>query len=258
MVKQILIISSIFFLLLGSCTGAKKIVDEKETNAELSAEESLRKVRATFLDFQTLNSNTDLYVNSSMFTGSIGAKLRIVKDSVIWMSASKFGFEVARVLITKDSVFMVERVQKTYIRESIEALSELAGVSVGYDVLQDFLVGNPYLDEGSNEVAYYTGDTLSIKPAFNEIDIKHLVDKNDFKLLQTTVRDDKSKMDAGMGFEDYRALEDEQIFSYFRNITLDNGVDEPTTASIKFNNPELNIEKAIKFSIPDSYTPRKF
>ena len=245
-------------LLFASCTGGKKVVDKGGADSVLSSEDALRRVRASYLDFERLNSNADLFVNTSMFKGSINAKIRIVKDSVIWLSATKLGFEVGRLLITPDSVFMVERLQKTYIRESIDGLSRLAGMSLGYKMIEDFLIGNPYLNEVSNTVSFLSQDSFSIKPEFNQVVIEHLVDSRDFKLLQTTVRDDKSKMDAEMEFQDYRSLEGEQIFSYFRNITLDNGVDEPTTGSIKFNNPELNVEKAINFSIPGSYSARKF
>jgi hypothetical protein len=258
-VSRILIISSLLLLgLFSSCTGSKKAAKKAASGAELSAEEALTRVRGAFLEFESLHSNVELYVKTSMFSGSVNAKLRMVKDSVIWLSATKLGFEVGRVLITKDSVFMVERLQRTYIQESFETLSDMAQFTFDYKFLEDFMIGNPYLHETINEVSYINRDSFTIRPILEQVKIEHTIDNKDYKLLETTVQDDKTKMFGDLEFQDYRALSSNEIFSYFRSIRIYSGDDEENAVSIKFINPELNVEKEIKFSIPPSYTPRKF
>jgi hypothetical protein len=244
--------------LISSCTGSRKAAEKGKPGEELSAEEAVKRVQSRFLEFESLSSNADLYIKSSMFSGSVNAKIRMVKDSVIWMSASKLGFEVGRVLITQDSVFMMERLQRTYIKESFEALSDMAEFSFDYRFLEDFMLGNPYLHESMNEVSYISKDSFLVIPMVDKIEVVHTIDNRDYKLLETTVNDDKTKMFATLAFEDYRALSTNEIFSYFRNITLNSGDDEENAISIKFVNPEINVDKSIKFSIPPSYTPRKF
>lgn len=256
--SRIIIISTLCLLgFLSSCTGSKKAGKKAESGAELSAEEALRRVRGTFLEFESLNSNVELYLKTSMFSGSVNAKIRMVKDSVIWLSATKLGFEVGRVLITKDSVFVVERLQRTYIKESFEALSDMAEFTFDYKFLEDFMMGSPYLHESANEVTYINRDSFKVKPILDQLKIEHTIDNNNYKLLETTVQDDKTKMFGTLEFQDYRPLSGNEFFSYFRNINIYSGDDEENAVSIKFINPELNIEKAIQFSIPPSYTPRK-
>ena len=71
-------------------------------------------------------------------------------DSVIWVSLSlKLGIEVARVMITEDSVKFINRTNKTYFVESVDNLQEQfqerlpSEVSIG--LIQDLLVGNDIL-----------------------------------------------------------------------------------------------------------------
>ncbi|GLR18531.1 DUF4292 domain-containing protein [Portibacter lacus] len=252
--RLILIISVIFCI---SCTGGKKIVDNKNVE-ELSEEATIRKVKSTFVTFDHFNSNADLFIKTEMFTGSVNAKFRMIKDSVIWIAANKLGFEVGRVLITQDSVFMMERLQRTYVKASFDELSEMAGMQLDFNFVQDFLMGNPYLGETSNEVTYFASDSLLIKPALYDLKIAHNIDLSNYKLTSTSIRDDETKMDATLHYSDYKEIEENQLFSYIRDILLDDGSSEKREISIKFNNPEINVEKNIKFSIPDTYTAREF
>jgi hypothetical protein len=88
---------------------------------------------------------------------NIGLKgqMRMQNDSVIWISLSlKLGIEVARVMITDDSVKFMNRTNKTYFSESIESFRNSGVREFGnsgvlefgnlgiLDFLQDLLVGN--------------------------------------------------------------------------------------------------------------------
>lgn len=249
--KQILIISLSFFI---SCTGARKAGSGNAASKELSAAETIKRIEAGTLEFERLNANLDLGVETDMFNGSVNAKLRMVRDSAIWLSASKLGFEVGRMLITPDSVFVVERLQKTYVRSSIDELSKMAGFELDFELVQDIMIGKPLLHPINNEVIYFDRDSIQIYPDFDDYKITHTVRNGDFKLVKTTLRDESSKTTVSMDLQDYKDLEGSQIFSYFRKIVIDN----ENAVAITFKNTELNTEKDLKFSIPSSYSPRKF
>ena len=56
---------------------------------------------------------------------SFNANLRICKDSAIWMSISPaLGIEVARVLIDKDSVRFINRLNSTYFKGGFAYLNK--------------------------------------------------------------------------------------------------------------------------------------
>ncbi len=237
-----------------SCTGAKKAGKGTSGMKELSAAETIKRVQAGRFSFDRLNADTNLGIKSDMFNGSVSAKIRMVKDSAIWMSASKLGFEVGRVLITQDSVFVIERLQKTFIRESIDEISKLAGVDLDFEMIQDLMIGNPYLHPVDNTVTYFDRDSLQIYPAFDEYRIAHTFTNGNFRLVRTTVRDEATKTAVVMDLDEYNSTSDSQIFAYFRKIVVDN----ENELSISFKDVELNVEKDIRFSIPSSYSPREF
>ncbi|MDE3249343.1 MAG: DUF4292 domain-containing protein [Bacteroidota bacterium] len=117
--------------------------------------------------------------------------IRMKKDSIIWLSvnATIFSYEALRVLITPDSVIVLNKKDKIVQYRSVNYLKELVNLPFDFYTLQDLLLGNPvYLD--SNVVSYKKNDQsitlMSAGPQF-----KHLlsITNNDF-LLQHSKLDD--------------------------------------------------------------------
>jgi len=117
--------------------------------------------------------------------------IRMKKDSIIWLSvnATIFSYEALRVLITPDSVIVLNKKDKIVQYRSVNYLKELVNLPFDFYPLQDLLLGNPvYLD--SNVVSYKKNDQsitlMSAGPQF-----KHLlsITNNDF-LLQHSKLDD--------------------------------------------------------------------
>src|SRR5687767_1933197 len=94
------------------------------------------------------------------FEGNDGKKtdfnafIRLKKDSVMWISIiAALGIEGFRVLITPDSVKVINKLDKIVQLRSVDYLREVANIPMTFDELQDLLIGNPvYLD--SNIVGY--------------------------------------------------------------------------------------------------------
>jgi predicted transcriptional regulator len=105
--------------------------------------------------FTKLNAklNAEAAIDSSF--NSFVVSLRIRKDSVIWMSISKLGIEGARVLISKDSVTFMNRINNTYFKGDFSYISKLLNTQLDFEMLQSLLVGN--------SVAFYDEDE-KIKP----------------------------------------------------------------------------------------------
>ena len=110
----------------------------------LSANHILREVEDNRFEFD----NLDTKFNVRLEGNNIGLKgqLKMKNDSVIWISLSlKLGIEVARVMITEDSVKLINRTNKTYFVESVDKFQERLPSEVTMQFLQDILVGNDIL-----------------------------------------------------------------------------------------------------------------
>ena len=110
----------------------------------LSANHIIREVEDNRFEFD----NIDTKFNVRLEGNNIGLKgqLKMKNDSVIWISLSlKLGIEVARVMITEDSVKLINRTNKTYFVESVDKFQERLPSEVTMQFLQDLLVGNDVL-----------------------------------------------------------------------------------------------------------------
>ncbi len=129
---------SFWLLALGSCSTNKDISGLRT----LSANHIIREVERNQFEFDNLETKFNIKVEGN---NSIGLKgqMRMQNDSVIWISLSlKLGIEVARVMITEDSVKFINRTEKTYLSESINELKDRLPIETSLEVLQDLLIGN--------------------------------------------------------------------------------------------------------------------
>ena len=85
---------------------------------------------------------------------SANANIKMYRDSVLWVSVyGPLGIEGVRVLITKDSVKLINKLEKTYSLRSIGFLQEVTRLPLNLHTLQELIIGNPvYLD--TNVVQY--------------------------------------------------------------------------------------------------------
>ena len=79
-------------------------------------------------------------------SNSFNANLRVKVDSSIWMSISPaLGIEVARVLITRDSLKFLNRLSASYFEGDYLYLKNLLQIDVNFEMIQAILLGNSYL-----------------------------------------------------------------------------------------------------------------
>jgi hypothetical protein len=78
--------------------------------------ETYDKLKAQEISFNTFTAKIDVdYVGGDGKKESVNATLRMYKDSVIWISVTGvFGIEGLRAYITKDSVRLINKLDKTY------------------------------------------------------------------------------------------------------------------------------------------------
>lgn len=75
-------------------------------------------------------------------------EVRMLPDSLIWVDLADpvLGIKVVRVLITPDSIFMINRIDREYFKGDISVLQERFGVEYGFRELQNALSGNLVFD----------------------------------------------------------------------------------------------------------------
>jgi len=142
-------------VLINGCKSKQKTLNKPnqiERNNEVvepdssSPDSLLAIIRSSELKLDWFSAKVNVKANIANQTNSFNANLRINVDSAIWMSISPaLGIEVARVLITRDSLKFLNRLSATYFVGDYAFLNNLLQIEVNFDMIQSILLGNTYL-----------------------------------------------------------------------------------------------------------------
>lgn len=236
-------------------TTSNNNINQSMADSIAMVKHSMESLLKNHIDFNTFNAKIKVeYQDSKGKQPDITAIVRIVKDSAIWisLSATFLNFEVYRVLITKDSVILLNKQEKEVQYRSLDYLQEVTEIPFDYGTLQDLLVGNPvFLD--TNIVSYRKIDDKVLMSVVGSF-FKHLltVSADNFTLLHSKLDDvDLSRNRTAditySGFENKNGVN----FSTYREITVSekNRLDIQLT----FKQYEFNKELSVNFNVPKNY-----
>mgnify|MGYP005846072291 CR=1 FL=1 len=84
-----------------------------------------------------------LYARADVFADGASATAQIVwvRDSAIWVQVKKLGVEAARVLITPDSLWAINRMDRVYTAQSMARIADEYRLPGGFELIQDLLLG---------------------------------------------------------------------------------------------------------------------
>jgi hypothetical protein len=139
------------FILLGAILmgcRANRPIASRPVEA-LNKAELVEEMRKNEYRFSTISAKASVVFIDNKKKSSIKASLRIVKDSAIWINFSYIGFAGARILITPDSVKMINYKNAEYLITELDYLNQLLSVDIDFETIQSLLVGNSSsFDEG--------------------------------------------------------------------------------------------------------------
>lgn len=131
------------FLFVYACKTKKVFIDgKKEKIDNLNSHKLIDSVNAHRLLFEYFTAKLSVDLNLPNDSKSFKTTLRIRKDSVIWIYIMKLNLPVASAVITKDSIKMVDKMNKTYFYGTFSYINEMFGADLDYNMLQDLLTGN--------------------------------------------------------------------------------------------------------------------
>ena len=147
----LLILCVLSLLFIGTSCSSKKAMT-KTSLREFTAKNLIREVEKNAFDFDNFQAKINVKIETKDQKINVKGQLRMKKDSIIWTSVSlPLGLEVIRVKIEPDSVFFLNRNDKTYLCESIDVFGDISPMITSLNFLQSILVGNDiHLRESDN------------------------------------------------------------------------------------------------------------
>jgi hypothetical protein len=183
------------------------------------------------------------------------AILRIRKDSAIWISVRKLGFEVGRALILKDSFFYMDRINNRFQSFPVSFLREKYQLPGDFYYLQAMLLGNaPHANQFDFDIVKKESAIWQLQQ-INQDDIHTLAwDAENKRIASFGCEQPISGKLFTMMLGDYKALESNQQFSYFRDLNIQSAETGKLHVVLSFNQVQINIPLSLRFDIPQRYS----
>lgn len=232
-----------------------------------SPERALRAMHTNQADFNFYSSRfsgTAIWENSSY---NVSGSIRIQKDQAIFISVTPLlGIEMARVLVTPDTVKFLNRLNATYFVGDMSFINSMLGTELDFYMLQAILLGNDFNHFTSDNfrISEDRGMLLLSSPARRPLNNRHAppfehniwLDRQDFRIRQTIVYDSAERR---MIRADYKSFEriDNQLLPNDM-VLLFTDQDMRAELTYRLSRTSLNTPQEFTFSIPSRYKPIDF
>ena len=94
--------------------------------------------------FEWMTANLDIQAEGNgMAFDNLAGQIRMHKDSLIWLTVTAtMGVEVLRAKVSNDSVWFINRMEKTYLAEPLDSVSAQLGIPLSLPWVQTMLLNN--------------------------------------------------------------------------------------------------------------------
>ncbi len=246
------VLALLLVLPLSACHATKTMSSslKKDTTPEALMDQLIQpQVQVEWLDAKAKISYDDGYQSMS---GNVLIKMR--KDSVLWIAVKKLGFEVARMQVTRDSVYILDRINNQYAVKDLSYLETSYNIPASLPMLQALILGNPVfftrqnLQVETGESAYHLWGKDDTKENHFWMDNKGMV------LQKTNLSDARAGRTIALELKEHGDLAGNQKFSYLRLLELNSRETGKINAEINFSSVDINNPIEIRFEIPERYT----
>jgi len=265
--KSFYTVGLISLLFTYSC---KNIERAKRSSLEgKKTEYLLQQLYANTFQFETLSSKASIEINQTNKKTSFKANIRLQKDSAIWISVTPLlGIEMARVLITRDTVKVINRLEKSYFIGDYSYINKRFNVDVEFELLQSILLGNVIAFEEDEKLKfavdrekYYLGN-LKKRKAKKADDKPERIEKEKEEIISIWVNQNNYKIENFLysdltadrfilgEYRDHFEVEN-QLFP--KNLKFEFQTKDPSIVKIEYSRVSLNDPLKFSFNISSKY-----
>ena len=251
---------------LSACKTTRKLY--KEPLKEEGAEYLFKKLNENELMFEYINAKFNLHFQEDKKKTSFKGQIRIQKDSLIWVSFSPLlGIEVARMLITNDSVKFINRMNKTFFEGDYKYLNEFFDTNLDFNVLQGLIIGNDFshyeiskfrafIDNKQYRLATASRNKLKKYMRKHEKETNVFIqniwlDPENFKISQISLKElGKENKKLQMNYNEFIKI-NSQLFP--KNINFNLQAEKKIDVQIDYSRIDVNEKINFPFKVPKKY-----
>lgn len=257
-------------VLFSSCKTSKKIVESVPVPVKVKGDDAAAvfdsvSARAFRSEWLTAKAQVD-YTDKRGETNSFDVNMRLRKDSLLWISITPLlGIEAARVLITPDSIVILDRVHKEVAIRKYDYLEEMLHAPVSFAMIQAVIAGNyfPYRTNEKirslyEEEPYFILSTLNKRQARRAMEEKDpntpvvqdfWIDGN-YRIAKAKITDDK--LDRWVEAR-YTAFDSVSTGLFPQQVIVTVSGSTPVIMKITYDKITPDEPVAMPFTVPEKY-----
>ena len=254
--SRIFLLAALTLVLAGSACKSKRVVTTTDEDLrEMDGQTLLATLAQHQVQADWLQGKCRVSFDDGRMSVSASSTIKMKRDSLIWMNVKKLGFEIARAMITKDSMYLLDRINNEYAVEPISYIEERFRLPANLSMLQQILLGNPVYLTTSNLKSDLDEDDGTYRLSAQEGD-----KRNDFWFSMPAFQFDEMKVEESearrslrIQLQDYQDAGANRDFSYLRLIEVDSRETGRASIELEFNQVEINEPLEFNFSVPSRY-----
>lgn len=187
-------------------------------------------------------------------TVEANANLIWVRDSAIWLNVKKFGIEAVRALIRPDTVFVLNRLEKTCSVRSVSTLERQYGLPGGFAALQQALLGQATLLPEIALQADIAEGLHRLRGSTPAYAADYRIEEGAWRLRRESFIQQREQRTVVLDFEQFEKMDGAAGgFPYLRRIEAFSPDSGRVRFEIQLSDLEINVPKTMRFDIPDHY-----
>jgi hypothetical protein len=218
-------------------------------------------IKEITFDYLTTKSKFS-FKNAKQDLENTNVNIRIKKDSLIWLSVTGVGFEVARGIISRDSIVFMDKIHKDYFVFGFDQLSRQYNFDLNFDMLQSIIIGNLPFPLPMEANATQENGFLLLKQKEGRLNIDNYIAGSNQKLTRLEALEEPTSSTFSLDYEDFKSV-DSFLFPFSSLINVDVRSDKDQgakTTRISLKHSKVEIVKqnpGFPFSVPGSYTRKR-
>lgn len=262
--KKNILINAVYMLVLllalASCK-AKKVILPVPAVPESPAvpaepdntrKNKLKSINESDMVFNTLAVKSKAVLSINDKSNDVNMNFRIKNNEVIWVSVTALaGLEVARALITPDSVKILNRLDNVYIKKPFSYIYEFTNEQINFRTLQSILIGNT--------ISEFITDSTELNMESDEAKLRSILGGLNYnlrvssqnKVVYMNLNDQIAKQELTANYSDFILVNQQQIP---HAVVMDSKVKtKKFLLDLKFLKVDLDGPLELPFRVPERF-----
>jgi hypothetical protein len=224
--------------------GIPKVMDILPAN-DLEKETKISAIKLMNIEFNSLSIKAKANLTIDNKSNEVSMNIRIRNNEVIWASVTAIaGLEVARLLISPDSVKIINRLDNIYIQKPFSYLYEFTNDRISFQTLQSLLIGNvmnEFLTEDTE--VKKEGDDAFLETILSPLTYSLKVDDKN-KAVFTALSDENADQELLVNYANF------MMVNQYSVPHLINMSSKANAKAMVFELSYLKIDRNTKFDLP--------